>query len=49
MPNKLYLYVPMYRVQVFGFLFVDKGVISERGYKEHGRGGFDDKYLAGEF
>ena len=31
------------------FLFVYKGVIAERGYKEYGRKDFEDKYLAGEW
>ena len=40
----------MYRVDVFQFLFVDKGVIAERGYKEeYGREDFDDKYLASDW
>ena len=34
---------------VFQFLFVDKGFIEERGYKECGREDFEDKYLAGEW
>ena len=39
----------MYRVYLFEFLFLDKGVIAERGCKEYGREDFDDKYLAGEW
>ena len=34
---------------MFEFLFVDKGVIAEVGYKEHGHEDFDDKYLSGEW
>ena len=43
MGHYIWLHVPVYRVDVFQFLFVDKGVIAERGYKEYGREDFDDK------
>ena len=36
-------------MDVFQFLFVDKGVIAERGYKEYGCEDFDDKHLTGEW
>ena len=31
------------QTDVFQFLFADKGVIAERGYKEYGRDDFDER------
>ena len=44
----LHLITPMYRVDVFQFLFVDKGIIAERDYQVYGREDFADKYFAGD-
>ena len=37
------------QTDVFQFLFADKGVIAERGYKEYGRDDFDERYFTDEW
>ena len=37
------------QTDVFQFLFADKGIIAERGYKEYGRDDFDDRYFTDEW